>query len=354
MARSLSRLPPSFWLEVAIYSELYERLALLRLTRAVNAALLHLLYRKVLVTESADVLVNTLVTKRFLLPLVISLCMEDPTARVDHEQWEAILPYMRNLETLVIAPSTIPMPFHIIPLIQFHLVSFHAITSIQGHWVDFLAACSDLEELALDGRFLGHVPSSMRMRRLSAIKAQPADIARFAERHTRLCDLWFFTLQPLAASHLLPEDIRRFSVSPSRVDSIRISAPDLLLLIAGAPALVSTLRCIVLDEDLTWSDFTLNAGPSLATNALVQLATALDSSFLHLKSVFLGPQSSTIAGPPASGPFIFFAMDGYVAVKHWGEIEEELVYIDVDDEWDEVCHRPAVILGEEDYAYLFP
>ena len=52
--------------------------------------------------------------------------------------------------------------------------------------------------------------------------------------------------------------------------------------------------------------------------------------------------------------FHFCAVDGYVEVKRWGRIDETTEWINLDDEWDEVSSRPAVIFGVEDYAYLFP
>ena len=63
-------LPSEFWLEVAVYSQLPERLVLLRLGQAVYLALVHLLYRRIRVTRSAAALVETLAAKLSLPPLV--------------------------------------------------------------------------------------------------------------------------------------------------------------------------------------------------------------------------------------------------------------------------------------------
>ncbi|KAJ6461716.1 hypothetical protein C8R45DRAFT_1027779 [Mycena sanguinolenta] len=127
--------------------------------------------------------------------------MEDPDVPVDPVKWEAILPKLKNLRRLVIAPSIIPMSLAIIPRIRFHLISFRAITSVPPNWVDLLGAepCSRLDVLVLHGNFHGHVPSSTQIRRLSAIKADPTIIGRFAAHHDRLADAWFFTSEPLAS-----------------------------------------------------------------------------------------------------------------------------------------------------------
>ena len=117
----------------------------------------------------------------------------------------------------------------------------------------------------LHGGFRGHVPSSNSLRRLTAITARPEVLAKFAARHARLTEAWFLAPQPLpsVSGHLLAKDINRFSASPSRLDTIRVCTADFLLLMAGVPDIVRSLQSIVLDEDLTWSDFKLDDGPSL-------------------------------------------------------------------------------------------
>jgi hypothetical protein len=132
---------------------------------------------------------------------------------------------------------------------------------VEGVWLDFLNNMCTLEVFLLHGSLHGRVPGPLP--RLHAIKAHAADLAKFAEGHITLCHLWFDRSKPLAESQLGPVELTPFAASFSQLDTIRISAPDLLLLISGAPKFVSMLGHIVIDEDLTWSDFTLNGGPSL-------------------------------------------------------------------------------------------
>ncbi|KAF7367041.1 hypothetical protein MSAN_00963300 [Mycena sanguinolenta] len=346
MARPFPTFPDSVWLEVALCSPIAQILVLLRLGPTVYRALVHLLYRRIRVTVGAPLLVETLASKSSLPPLVSSLCMEDPAIRVDPAHWEAILPRLENLKTLVVAPSAIPMPLEAIPLITFRLTTFHAITAIEGPWVDFITACPSLESIVLHGDFHGHIPSSSSLRSLRAIQARPEVIA----------------------------EIIAFGIGPL---TVRACTGDLLLLIAAAPGVLHTLRSIVVDEDLTWSDFKLEDGPPLTKNALTNLAKALDRTFVHLRRLFLVCSQTymgrcgrpllrrkdarcfaNVMGPYNSAPllrtFHFSAVDGYVEVMRWGGLDERREDIDADPEWDEVYSRPAVIFRVEDYAYLFP
>ncbi|KAF7373657.1 hypothetical protein MSAN_00576500 [Mycena sanguinolenta] len=277
MARPFPTFPDSVWLEVALCSPLAQILVLLRLGPTVYCALVHLLYRRIRVTVTAPLLVETLASKQSLPPLVYSLCMEDPTIRVDPAHWEAILPRLENLKTLVVAPSAIPMPLEVIPLIKFRLTIFHAVTAIEGPWVDFITACPSLESIVLHGGFLGHIPSSSSLRRLRAIQARPEVIAKFASRHARLTEAWFFTPEslPLVSGHLYAKHLKEFTASPSCLETIRACTGDLLLLIAAAPGVLHNLRSIVVDEDLTWSDFKLKDGP-----LLVRYLLPFDSSLV--------------------------------------------------------------------------
>jgi hypothetical protein len=52
-------------------------------------------------------------------------------------------------------------------------------------------------------------------------------------------------------------DIDKLTACTSRLRSLRISAPDFVSFARANPATVSTLCHLVLDEDVTWSDFTL-------------------------------------------------------------------------------------------------
>jgi hypothetical protein len=196
-----------------------------------------------------------------ILTQVKTVIFEDHDCRVDIKQWDAIFPAMKNLTHLVLPPSTFLMSPDILPLIKCRLQYFQALSSVEGVWLDFLSKMHTLEVFllheSLHGRVLAPLP------RLHAIKALAADLAKFAEVHIALCHLWFDRSKPLAERQLGSVELTLFAGSSSRLDTIRISAPNLLLLISGAPEFVSMLSHIVVDEDLTWSDFTLNGGPSL-------------------------------------------------------------------------------------------
>ncbi|KAF7375535.1 hypothetical protein MSAN_00441700 [Mycena sanguinolenta] len=379
MARPFPTFPESVWLEVALCSPLAQILVLLRLGPTVYRALVHLLYRRIRVTVSAPLLVDTLASNLSLPPLVSSLLHGRPHHSCGSCPLGAILPRLENLKTLVVAPSAIPMPLEAIPLIKFHLSTFHAITAIEGPWVDFIAACPSLESIVLHGDFHGQTPSSRALRNLRSIQARPEVIARFASRDARLTEAWFFMPEsmPLVSGHLYTKDLKKFTASPSCLETIRACTADLLLLIAAAPGVLHTLRSIVVDEDLTWSEFKLKYGPPLTKNALTNLAKSLDRTFIHLRRLFLVCSQTylgrcrrplltrkdarcfanimhTYSSAPFLHTFHFAAVDSYVGVMRWGGLDERMEYVDADAEWDEVYSLPAVIFRLEDYAYLFP
>ncbi|KAJ7363876.1 hypothetical protein DFH08DRAFT_798339 [Mycena albidolilacea] len=173
------------------------------------------------------------------------------------------------------------------------LTCFQAACAIGGAWKDFVASQPGLSELYLDGEFCGAVPESMMLPNLQSLKARPTDIARFVETHA-LCDAWFFTGAPLGTETLSAVELTVFDNAEYCLTSLRISAPDFVLLSAAALEFLEVLRHLVLDKDLTWADFTLELGAHcVAGSTFGRVATVLDGQFIHLKSVLLVCARST-------------------------------------------------------------
>jgi hypothetical protein len=80
----------------------------------------------------------------------------------------------------------------------------------------------------------------------------------------------------LATQVLAPSHLSQFAASPARLSTLRISAPDFLLLFDAAPKLVLMLCHLVLDEDLSWSDFTLKSGKETLVRALRKFQSPVD------------------------------------------------------------------------------
>jgi antitoxin component HigA of HigAB toxin-antitoxin module len=248
--------------------------------------------------------------------------------------------------------------------LPFRLTCFQATCAVGGNWKDFIASQPGLYELYLDGDFCGVVPDSTV---LPNPKARPTDIARFVETHG-LCDAWFFTGAPLGTKTLSAVELTHFDNAQYCLTTLRISAPDFLLLSVAAPEFVELLCHLVLDEDLTWSDFTLDSGADCVVRGILhscrslilinsfqagstfgQVATALDGQFIHLKSVLLvcarptqgrGQRRPLLVSDaecfskvfashsksPSVRAFCFYAQDGVVYWNGWGQPEEEKSY----------------------------
>ncbi|KAJ7209391.1 hypothetical protein B0H12DRAFT_1242873 [Mycena haematopus] len=366
MRSSRAPLTPAVCLEIALYSRLHERLALLQLSRPINTILLYLLYRNIAVGPSAAQL--------FFYQVESILFLDSSARAVDPAQWESILPAMDKLWFLGIS-SVVAFPPSVLHLIPFRLTCFRAISPVDTNWIDLIASQPELEEIALDCEFQGDVPAPDLLPRLRAMKARPADIANFARLHRNLLDLWFFTSEPLGTSSLNACDLAKFAVSHSHLATIRISGPDLLLLFTAAPRFLSALRHIVLDEDLSWSEFPLVVDAGLGECTFVRVATTLDHSMVHLRSVFLvcsqsrrhcahrrlltrndGVTFARIMAAHSTAPtlnaFRFSAHDGYAIWNNWGGEDEEILLTPPQDPTDSAAkYRPGSF--EEEYAYLF-
>ncbi|KAF8190200.1 hypothetical protein K438DRAFT_1763219 [Mycena galopus ATCC 62051] len=312
-----------------------ERLSILLLTKSLNAFLRFLLYRYILVGASAPKLVRSL-----------QFVDGSLSASINPRLWALILPQMERLQFLGIA-SDIPLSQATISSLTCRLTGFEAIFPVRITWGELIASQAGLDELIFHGEFHGEVPGPDLLPRLRSIRALPADVTRFARAH-RLTDAWFLTLGALGTATLSPRALNRLAASPSRLLTLRISAPNVLLSLAAAPAVFSTLEHLVLDEDLTWSDFTLFSDTGgLARSTWGEVACALNRTLSHLHIVLLicshsmqdrayrrrltcddAPCFARIFAANSTAPglrsFRFYAMDGYAVWTGWGQEDEEL------------------------------
>ncbi|KAJ7847992.1 hypothetical protein B0H14DRAFT_2583213 [Mycena olivaceomarginata] len=267
---------------------------------------------------------------------------------VNLAEWTLVLPALVNLRHLGITPG-IPLPQDVIHRLPFRLTIFSALCEVGGTWAELVASQPGLHSVYVDSDFWGDVPGPNQLPNIESLKARPRDVARFAEIHA-LVNLWIFTGTPLATQVLTPSQLSQFAVSPSQLSGLRISAPDFLLLFDAAPDLVLMLRHLVLDEDLSWSGFTLDAGEeTLLDSTIAKVAAVLDGQFLHLLSVLLVCSGSArdraerrplllcdapcfqkifAANCRARGvrTFLFYARDGYARWTNWGLDEEVVSY----------------------------
>lgn len=211
---------------------------------------------------------------------------------------------MVNMWCLGIVPG-IPLSRELMSTLPFRLTCFQAIGAVDSTWSDFVASQTGLSRLYFESDFLGQTPGPLELPNLVSVKGRPKDVARFAELHS-LESLWVVP-GTLIMPALSLGDLSKFAASPSQLTTLRISSADFLLLLAAARDVVSLLVHLVLDEDLTWSNFTLGSDHSLVrllstsflrtklisrTNYQVKstfagVATALNGQFLHLRRLIL-------------------------------------------------------------------
>ncbi|KAJ7789714.1 hypothetical protein B0H14DRAFT_3502711 [Mycena olivaceomarginata] len=318
MTSTTYTLSPAICLEIAHFGPLADRLTLLQVSRGVNLALRHLLYRNIAVRQSTKRLVSTLAHNPDLHPLVKSLYFMDESAGVDQEEWAYVFPGLRNLYFLGITPA-IPLPFAI--LIRCRIRLFESLGPVTRRWEAFIRSQPCIEELILNSSFVAHPPGPATLPLLRGVKGLPQDVAKVAERHSRVLDMWFTSKQALA-----PEDLSRLAVSASRLETIRISALNLLLLLSAAPSFVSTLQHVSLDEDETWRDFTLQKPEGLSTTPLARVAAVL-SSLVKLERILLACSRDATDRSFRLLSRADAAADGLMIWEDWGRPNEKIFQI---------------------------
>ncbi|KAJ7749741.1 hypothetical protein B0H16DRAFT_1461139 [Mycena metata] len=278
-------LPPDVLLDIAALSKQPEHLALARVSKAFHRVYNPVIYRLNYVKSNAKKFVHSLANNPRLPRLVLKLIFdESPDTAVDIEEWAAVLPAMVNLHYIGIVP-TIPLPCHVLPLITFRLWGFGSTGDVVGPWAELVASQSELEELRLESDFFGVIPGPTHLPCLRLIQGRPADIARCAQH--QLQQVWFYRGPPFGRRSLKDADLAILSRSPARLLDIRICARYFTRLLDTAPQMLSTLRHILLDEELDWSNFTIDAHAPMA-NSIKNLAAALTRTrFPRLESVLL-------------------------------------------------------------------
>jgi hypothetical protein len=183
---------------------------------------------------------------------VESLCFEDSWASVDAEEWAAVLPALSRLGYLMITPR-IPLSPDVIPFIRFQLNFFGSSSTVDPPWSRLLGTQGRLQRIVCT-KFVcrdSEWPRPRELPVLRSLKGHPADLARWAFDRPSLDAMWFL------GGRLQPTDSAKLTACTSRLRSLRISAPNFVSLARATPTAICTLSHLVLDEDLTWSDFTL-------------------------------------------------------------------------------------------------
>ncbi|KAK7013048.1 hypothetical protein R3P38DRAFT_3008146 [Favolaschia claudopus] len=364
---------PAIYLEIGLCVRLRELLVLLRVSSALNGLLRHYLYRH-LGTDFPAKLIDSLAKNPELPPIVKSITFDAPDS-VCLEQWESVWPQLRNLDYFSISGG-IPLPRRLLRLSTCRLTYFAATCTVLRSWVDFIATQPEIDELRFDREFMGPVPKPELLPKLTAIKARPNDWVKFAELYP-LYHVWSYTGDGLVHDNLNFASLHRLSHSPSRLSTLRISCDDFLAIVGYAPRLLTRLRHIVLDEDLSWTEFLLaNNDVGLEDSTWARVASSLNVNFLNLQGILLvccqtrvgrrqnrrrlrrsdGQDFAWIlrlnCKAPSLKAFRFYAHDGYAIWTGLDTSESRRTFLDFPtDPWMVIA--PERYIGEEEYAYLF-
>ncbi|KAJ6464569.1 hypothetical protein C8R45DRAFT_1107440 [Mycena sanguinolenta] len=343
--------PGYVWRLVALYCRITEILALLCVSKSMKLFLIHFVYRDIKVGKSARQMVHSLATNKSLPRIVETLYFSNLLASVDAVEWETVLPALSHLRFLMITPR-IPLSQHVLPLITFRLTFFGSISTVDPPWTELVASQHGLERIVCTSKFRSNL-CGHQLTLLRTAKGLPSDLATFAFFH-RLHTMWFYTGRMLAVCTLQRNDFtcNAFSVSRSRLRALRICAPDFVSLLYANPVMISTLRHLVLDEDLSWSNFKLESDAlGLSGSSLADVVVLIDEChhwFQHLESIFLVCSvtsahrshrelltcndaycflkfMSGYCTSPALRKFRFAATDGYATCTGWNE--EQIHYL---------------------------
>ncbi|KAJ7784909.1 hypothetical protein DFH07DRAFT_763522 [Mycena maculata] len=318
---------------IGVQGGLSVRVALMRLNSSIHELICPLIYRHIHISRRrAYGLIHSLLCNVNLPPMVKSLVFDEGEFRphLDETEW---------------------------------LKFFGARTTIMRPWTGLLAVEPDLEELALNSQLFITPPELPQLR---AIKARAADVAHFLECKDLIVDVWLAP-QPLfpGESGLTSADLRRFSVSPSRLKNVRLGASQFLDIFKVAPDLLTSVHYIILDECNEWHHFCF--GEQLPAGIVLETAALLNERFLNLETLMLVSESaprtpggasptkvcnsrsdsvpvpdvapalvfSRVLSPLCRAPrlrtYHFCAFNHCVTFNNWGQVDEE---VDV-HEWED-------------------
>ncbi|KAK7044984.1 hypothetical protein R3P38DRAFT_3177209 [Favolaschia claudopus] len=345
-------LTPSIYFHIGLFCEMPERISLYQVSRRICGVMRTMFYRNIEVEGNAATLVVRSLAENPELPKFVErLWFTDRDVLMEGEPWAIALPAMKNLWLLIIA-GTINIPREVIPHIPFQLRFFGSGSNMSGNWAEFLLHQFALEELVING--------------------DAFDLAQMVPLHRHLTDIWFCTgRKALAERSLEQAHADLFTRARAHLTGLRIGVPKLLPILSAAPGMLRFLQDLVLDEDLSWSAFTLNDDHEdvlyLWESPLRVLAEALDVRFSELETVFLVFHPSlrtrvgnnrrllsvldarcfaTVFASYSTAPLIQNlrnqAKDGYAVCEDWKVVD--IKYFDLED-------KPLVQTPR--YAHLF-
>ncbi|KAJ7204611.1 hypothetical protein C8J57DRAFT_1259273 [Mycena rebaudengoi] len=216
------------------------------LSRSTLKTLRPLLYRRIVVANCGQTLVQSLASNKELPPMVHSILFLPSALAIEGPMWERVLHELTNLTQLGISGHT-RLTRGGLNDISFKLLSFISFSNCPPVWADLLQLQLRLEVLEIRGDLLGPTPLLPALR---SACLDPAVAAKMLERNC-LPDIEFF-LHNLTDQSISVRDLMRFSVARPGLQRLRLRCTQFFCLVDNVPTLLKELYSLVFDSDPSW------------------------------------------------------------------------------------------------------
>ncbi|KAJ7262552.1 hypothetical protein C8J57DRAFT_1632449 [Mycena rebaudengoi] len=252
MATRISR-PMPFTLSQEVFTRIasYTQPTTLRdlttLSRLTLNTLRPLLYGRIVVADSAQVLVNSLASNPELPPMVHSILFLPSALVIEGPIWERVLCQLTNLTQLGISDH-MRLTQGRLHNMSFQLLSFVSFSDCPPVWADLLQQQRQLEILEIRGDLLGQTPLLPALQTACLNAAVAAEMLEL----NHLPDVEFLVQHPADPS-ISPQHLRRFSHALPGLERLRLRCTQLVCFLDNALPLLQELRSLVVDGDPSWT-----------------------------------------------------------------------------------------------------
>ncbi|KAJ7077654.1 hypothetical protein B0H15DRAFT_954947 [Mycena belliarum] len=328
-------IPPDVCQEIALAGGPVASLCLV--SSACARILRPLLYRSIIVSDNAGLLVHTLASAPEIAHLVKTLIFKDAAAAyIDERTWTYALSGLINLRHLTTS-HYVPLSPDALPYISFKLETFASTSQVIGPWIDLIHRQPTLQELRFSSNFLAPPPGPDVLPKLRRVTARAQELSKFAQLHS--LEGLVFPVAPAWSVQLRTRDIERFASSPAQPTTLRLACTQLLRLITEVPKILRAVVHLALNEDSAWG-----RNPALNQRSLMSAATKMNvDNFPHHdiglcaadyidrhirleRSIHFAQHLRPKCSTPTLRVFHFCAADGCRTWRKWGEVEESRLY----------------------------
>ncbi|KAJ7231807.1 hypothetical protein C8J57DRAFT_1730064 [Mycena rebaudengoi] len=233
--------------QIASYMQPTTLRDLTTLSRLTLNTLRPLLYGRIVVADSAQVLVNSLANNPELPPMVHSILFLPSALIIEGPIWERVLCQLTNLTQLGISDH-MRLTQGRLHNMSFQLLSFVSFSDCPPVWADLLQQQRQLEILEIRGDLLGQTPLLPALQTACLNAAVAAEMLEL----NHLPDVEFLVRHPADPS-ISPQHLRRFANALPGLERLRLRCTQLVCFLDNALPLLQELRSLVVDGDPSWT-----------------------------------------------------------------------------------------------------